>query len=141
MTQTAQVTRIVSSKRAEVTVLQAGTCACCGIDISRADVEPLPSRQLLLTAENTVGARVGEQVILVSSSVSVLALTAAACLLPLVLFFLFYGLAGRLGPTGTYGWLGGVLGVVLGALALFFLDRRLERGQGIAYRIAAVERR
>lgn len=80
-------------------------CSGCG-----AAQEPL-----LLTAENSIGAKTGDLVIVSSKSGPVLGAAAVLYMLPLVLFFLGYLLGAQLwNRGGLTGCLAFVLGIVIG---------------------------
>lgn len=97
-------------------------CAGCGA----------VQEQLVLTANNPIGARPGQVVTVRAKSGPVLAAAAVLYLLPLVLFFggyLAFALAWDLGA------LGGCLGFVLGILTATVYDRRVAGKRKTVYTI------
>ena len=90
---------------------------------------------LLLKAENPVGACPGDLVTLSSRSAPVLRAAAVLYILPLVLFFLGYGLGAAAGS----GPLGGGMGFALGILLVIFYDRLVAGREKTIYTITGLE--
>ena len=87
---------------------------------------------LLLTARNPIGAQPGDAVVIRSESGPVLAAAAVLYLLPLVLFFLGYGLGAVLWQRGALiGGLAFALGVVIAAV----YDRYMAKHKKTVYTI------
>lgn len=82
---------------------------------------------ITLTAQNPIGARAGDVVIVRSDSAPVLRGAAVLYVLPLVLFVLGYILAGS-------GW-GGCLGFLLGIAAVIVYDRKVAKKEETVYTI------
>lgn len=102
-----------------------GDChKCAGCGAAKETVE--------ITAQNPIGASPGDLVIIRSASGPVLAAAAVLYLLPLMLFFLGYGLmvAGNLS-----GPLGGLLGAALGIFIAFGYDRLVLKKKKTVYTI------
>jgi len=89
---------------------------------------------LVFTADNPIGAGVGDLVKVESASAPVLKAAAVLYLLPLVLFFLGYFLGEQLGFAA--GLMGG-LGFALGVAGVVVYDRKVVRHQNIGYTITA----
>ena len=102
-----------------------GDChKCAGCGAAKETVE--------ITAQNPIGARPGDLVIIRSASGPVLAAAAVLYLLPLMLFFLGYGLM----ATGNLsGPLGGLLGAALGIFIAFGYDRLVLKKKKTVYTI------
>ena len=87
---------------------------------------------MLLKAENPIGAEPGSLVIISSDSGPVLKAAAILYLLPLVLFFLGYGLGAAAHLSA--GWLGAG-GFLLGVFGAVLYDRSLKKHNGTVYTI------
>ena len=87
---------------------------------------------LLLTAQNPIGAKPGELVVIRSESGPVLAAAAILYMLPLVLFFVGYALGAMLWELGALvGCLAFVLGIVIAAV----YDRYMAKHKKTVYTI------
>ena len=89
---------------------------------------------MLFTADNPIGAAVGDFVKVESSTAPVLKAAMVLYVLPLVLFFLGYYL-GTL--PGNFGALGGGLGFVLGVAIVIAYDRLVVNKADLHYTITA----
>lgn len=89
---------------------------------------------VIFTADNPVGARVGDLVKVESSTAPVLKAAVVLYVLPLVLFFLGYYL-GTL--PGNFGALGGCLGFAIGVGIVIAYDRLVVKNADIHYTITA----
>ena len=87
---------------------------------------------VLFTADNPIGAAVGDFVKVESSTAPVLKAAMVLYVLPLVLFFLGYWL-GTL--PGSFGALGGGLGFVLGVAIVIAYDRLVVNKANLRYTI------
>ena len=87
---------------------------------------------MLLKAENPIGAQAGSLVNIHSESAPVLKAAAVLYVLPLVLFFLGYGLGAAAG--WVPGLLGG-LGFLLGIAIVVLYDRHLQKKEKTVYTI------
>lgn len=139
MKQTAQVIRTVSPGYVEVKVRRASACASahnCGSCDHCSFMENAP--EILVIAEDSRGARVGDTVTVESSTSSVLG---AAVLLYIVPFFLFFGgyLTGMAlqWTEGAAIGLGGI-GFAMGLLAAFCLDRYRRNHKPVAFKVVAL---
>ena len=89
---------------------------------------------VLFTADNPIGAAVGDFVKVESSTAPVLKAAMVLYVLPLVLFFLGYWL-GTL--PGSFGALGGGIGFVLGVVIVIAYDRLVVNKADLHYTITA----
>ena len=87
---------------------------------------------ILLTAENPIGAGVGDLVNLRSETGPVLKAAAVLYMMPLVLFFTGYALAEALGFSGA---LFGCLAFVLSVVLIVIYDRRMAKKENTIYTI------
>ena len=129
MKQTVRITAIPGPGLAEVFLLRQSACSgdchsCNGCGAVR--------EQLFVIAENPIGASVGDMVIVETETKTVMKAAMLVYLVPLILFFTGYllGVAIQFLP----GMLG-VLGLILGAMPAFLLNRKLERKNERTFRI------
>ena len=89
---------------------------------------------LIVEAENVIGARPGDQVMIEGDSGKVASAILLVYVLPLILFFVGYFLGAGIG----HGALCGIIGFVLGLLAAVLESRRQrKRGTEISFRIVS----
>ena len=128
MEQAVKVTRVFPNGTAQVVRIRESACSgdchkCSGCGAAE--------QKMLFLAQNPIGARPGDLVIVSADSAPVLKAAAVLYILPLVLF-----LAGYIG--GMYlnmaGWLG-ALGFLLGIAAVVVYDRRTAKKQETIYTI------
>ena len=124
-----RVRRVHPDGRAEVFLVRESACSgdchkCSGCGAQK--------ETMIVTAENPIGAQVGDLVTLHSDTASVMKAVLAVYLVPLVLFFTGFGLgmAKDWGP-GLLGGLGFLLGI---AFAVWF-DRRTAKKNDTVYTI------
>ena len=89
---------------------------------------------LLLTAENPIGAKPGQMVMVETTSSAVLTAAAVLYLLPLVLFFVGYFVLFSIG----YGAAGGGIGFALGLTVVFAYDRLVVSKRKTEYTITEI---
>ena len=131
MEQTVLVREIRSDGKALVAHIRPSACSgdchkCAGCGAQQ--------ETMLLTAENPIHAQPGDWVILRSESAPVLRAAVVLYILPLVLFFLGYGL----GALASHGPLGGGLGFGLGILLVIFYDRQVAGREKTIYTITGL---
>jgi len=117
-------------------VLHIRQSACSG-DCHKCSGCGAAQEALLLTAENPIGAKPGDMVIITSETGPVLAGAAVLYMLPLVLFFLGY-LAGAL--LWSAGALVGGLAFLLGILVSVAYDRKSAKKRNTVYTITEYAR-
>lgn len=137
MTQTATVRRIIGPNQAEVAVQRkpacGHSCAVCGG--CKAGRQP----EVLALAENEAGAVSGDTVLVESASSRVLGIAAVVYLLPFLLLFSGYFLAGSLGWSEFACAVFGGAGFAVGAVVDLLLDRRLKAGRKDGLRIIGIQ--
>ena len=126
MSQNALVKRIVSSEVAEVSLMRQMNCKnCdnCGVCSQK------PTTDLLAMASNTIGAKVGDMVEVESIAGSSIGIAVLVYVLPCVFLILGYFLGQALG----FGELGSVamggLGIPVGFVPAFLLNRAISRNK------------
>lgn len=132
MTQQATVRRVLANGLAEVEVVRRGACShdcakCggCGVEV----------QTLLVTARNEAGASVGDRVTIEGENKTVLGLAALVYTLPLVLFFLGYGLAALTAAGAVFSTICGVVGFMAGVFAAVLQSRRMKQRNEIPFAI------
>lgn len=103
MQQTATVTKLLSGNQAELTVHRQ---TACGHDCSKCGgCGEMVTKPITVIADNTIGADIGDTVVITGSSKQVLGLAAIVYVIPVVLFFALYaGGSGRFASdTGVVG--------------------------------------
>lgn len=116
MQQTATVTKLLPGKKAELTVHRQ---TACGHDCSNCGgCGELVTKPIIVIADNTVGADVGDSVVITGSSKQVLGLAAIVYLVPFVLFFVLYAVAAvaSLPIPEVWGCIGFFLGILIAVL-------------------------
>lgn len=128
MEQKAKVRAVYDNGMAQVMVIRESACSgdchkCSGCGAAK--------ETLLFEAENSIGAKLGDLVIVQSESGPVLAGAAVLYMVPLVLFFLAYFIGESFGLGGLMGCLGFVLGFVVAGL----YDRKVTAKKATVYKI------
>ena len=131
MTQIATVERIIDGRYAEISVPRKSACGhdceeCAGCGVTGAAVRA--------RAENPIGARPGQKVVVESSTRNMLGIVALVYLTPIVLFLLAYFSAASLFSQGVRYLLSAV-GFAVGILLAVAYDRRLRRRGGLTFTI------
>lgn len=127
MTQTAKVKQIVSADVAEVAVKRVSACAHDCSKCPSGGCQMMDHPDLTVRAYNRPGAKMGDFVVVESSSKTILSLAAVVYLLPFALMIAGYLLGSPLG-LGENGSI--LLGGVLFALSIFIsigLNKRVGR--------------
>ena len=131
MTQIATIEKLLDADHAQIAVARQTACGhdcseCAGCGVSGA---PVYAR-----AKNFIGAKPGQKVVVESSTKNMLGIIALVYMVPVVLFFLGYFIAGAFfGVGGQYT--AAVLAFVLGLIPAVLYDRRLRRQGGLDFNI------
>ena len=137
MTQTAQVTQIFPNGTAEVAVIRQGACAhnCseCGGCMTAAQ----PTVTAL--AQNSVGAREGELVVVETENAQLMGIIAFVYLVPMALLIAGYLAAQAAGLTQGWCILAAVAAFAVSILLVVALDRSVKRRHALQFRIVAVQ--
>ena len=129
MEQTVRIVKCNSDGTARV--VHTRQSACSG-DCHKCQGCGAVTQTLYLTAQNPIGAMVGDLVVLHSQSASVLTGAALLYLLPLILFLTGYALGQSLWESGI---LVGVIGFVLAVFAAVLYDRCIVKKRQTVYTI------
>jgi sigma-E factor negative regulatory protein RseC len=132
MTQIATVERIIDGDHAVVSVPRKSACGhdceeCAGCGVSGAAVRA--------KALNTVGAKVGQKVVVQSDTKKMLRIVALVYMLPVVLFLAGYVIPALMGTSVgvQYGLAG--LGFLVGIVGAIAYDRHLRARGGLSFTI------
>ena len=135
MTQTAQIKQTFPNGTAEVAVIRQGACAHNCSDCGGCMTAAQPTVTAL--AENMVGARVGELVVVETENAQLMGIIAFVYLVPMVLLVAGYLLAQSLGLTQGWCILAGAIAFAVSVLLIIALDRQVKRRKSIQFRIVA----
>ena len=132
MTQIATVEKILDSQHAIISVPRKSACGhdceeCAGCGISGTAIRA--------RAINTVGANVGQKVVVESSTEKMLGIVALVYVTPIVLFFVGYITMLLLNFSVAVQYSVAGLGFVLGILSAVWYDRRLRDRGGLSFTI------
>ena len=132
MTQIATVEKILDSQHAVISVPRKSACGhdceeCAGCGISGTAIRA--------KAINTVGAKIGQKVVVESSTEKMLGIIALVYLTPIVLFFAGYITMLLLNFSVTVQYIAAGLGFVLGILTAIWYDRRIRDRGGLSFTI------
>ncbi len=120
MQQFAVVKKLLPNQQAELEVQRQ---TACGHDCSKCGgCGEMISAPIVVTADNSIGAQIGEVVRIEGSTKQVLGLAAALYVVPFVLFFVLYGIAAALQLSYP-----GVWAVVGFAIGIFFAKKVNDR--------------
>ena len=129
MEQTVKVRRLLPDGKAEVIRIRESACSgechkCAGCGAAQ--------QTMLFTAENPIGAEVGDMVVVTTETAPVLKAAAILYIMPLLLFLAGY-IAGSCLGYGA-GWLGAA-GFLLGIAGVVWYDRRTAKKKNTIYTI------
>lgn len=131
MTQDAIVVKLLPHDMAEVAVTRStacgGNCGSCEACIFQSELRAV--------ARNRIGARPGQRVVIESRTATVFKAAALVYVMPLVLFFLGYGLAAALGAGEGLCILVSFLALALGAGLMMLTQRRAREKDKISFDI------
>lgn len=132
MTQIATVEKILDSQHAIISVPRKSACGhdceeCAGCGISGTAIRA--------KAINTVGAKIGQKVVVESSTEKMLGIIALVYLTPIVLFFIGYIATLLLNFSVAVQYTVAGIGFVLGILCAVWYDRRLRDRGGLSFTI------
>lgn len=113
------------------TVLHVRQSACSG-DCHKCSGCGAAQETLMFRAENPIGARVGDLVVVKSETKTVMKAVGVFYAAPLLLFFLGYFLGSCL---GNFGGLAGGAGFALGILLAVVYDRKVAEKENVIYTI------
>ena len=132
MTQIATVERILDADHAEISVPRKSACGhdceeCAGCGVTGTAVKA--------RAENPIGARPGQKVVVESSTQKMLGIVALVYLIPVVLFLAGYVITSMLTASVAVQYAVAGAGFVLGIVFAILYDRRLRARGGLTFNI------
>ena len=132
MTQIATVEKILDSQHAIISVPRKSACGhdceeCAGCGISGTAIRA--------RAINAVGAKIGQKVVVESSTEKMLGIVALVYLTPIVLFFIGYITMLLLNFSVPVQYTVAGIGFVLGILCAVWYDRRIRDRGGLSFTI------
>ena len=127
MTQTARVREILSSGIAMVAVKRVSACAHDCSKCVSGGCMMMEHPDLTVRAYNEPKARVGDVVLVESSSKSILSMAAIVYLLPFVFLFLGYGVGGWIGLNESLSLVIGVVCFLASFLIPICLNKRMQK--------------
>ena len=113
MIQKAVVKKILDETHAEIEVQRQ---SACGHDCYKCGGCGTPTERIKATAVNSVQAQVGEIVTVEGSSKQILGMAAIVYSIPLILFFVCYGICAAFGFAEGFSIIAGIAGFVIGIL-------------------------
>ena len=137
MTQTATVRKIIGDK-AQIEVKRISACAHNCAECGGGCSELTKTGPVVALANNSVGARPGDKVLVESSTKQVLGFAAVVYLLPLVLFFTGYFLSAALGAVEGLAIGLGALCFVVSLVVVVLVDRKVRGKTGNMFTIVAI---
>ncbi len=131
MTQIATVEKVLPNGRAEISVPRKSACGhdceeCAGCGVSGASVRAV--------ALNPIGARVGEKVVVESSSKRLYGMILIVYMLPLLFFLIGYFATAALASEG-FRYTIAIAAFLLGILPAIAYDRKVKREGGMVFTI------
>lgn len=127
-----QIVTVIAVRPGELATVEHLRPSACSGDCHQCAGCGAVRQTMRLTARNPIGAQPGDRVLLQSKSQAVLKMVFVVYCLPLVLFFLGYGLGVAL--KGLPALLGGA-GFALGAALIVLYNRRITRSGQVTYTI------
>ena len=137
MTQTAQVKAIVADDRAQIKVQRKSACShdcsnCSGCELT------ITNSDLMVTADNQLGSRPGDIVLVESSNRDILSAAVVVYLVPFIMLFIGY-FVGKIFSFGEgYCILASCAFFLIGLLPARSLDRAVKKKDSVSFRIVEI---
>lgn len=138
MTQTAQVKQIYTNGTAQVAVVRQGACAHNCSDCGGCMTAAQPT--VMALADNAVGAREGELVVVETDNTQLMGIIAFVYLVPMALLVAGYLIAQALGLVQEWCILAGVVSFAVSILLIIALDRQVRRRKSLQFKIIALKK-
>ena len=138
MTQNATVKKVTGDGWAEIEVHRVSACAHNCAECAGGCAELTRTGPVTVLARNPLGAHPGEQVVVESATRSILGFAAVVYLLPVVLFFAGYLIAGALGAGGGAAIAAGGGCFALSLAIAVWTDRRAAKRSRELFSIVSV---
>lgn len=138
MTQLAQVKKILSNECAEVSVHRKTACGHDCSECAGGCEITMYQSDLTVTAENGIGARIGDTVLLESANNEILYSAVLVYVVPFILFFIGYFLSRVIGLSEGFSILGACFCFVIGFLPARSLERTVRERKSVQFRIVEI---
>ena len=135
MTQIATVERILDENHAEISVPRK---SACGHDCEECAGCGVTGESVYTRADNPIGARPGQKVVVESSTRNMLRIIVLVYLIPVVLFLAGYLVMLAVTASVAVQYTVAVLGAVVGVLLAVWYDRRVKARGGLSFTIIRV---
>lgn len=135
MLQTATVISISENGTAQVSVRRA---SACGHDCTSCGACGIMDKPLVVDAQNSIDAKIGDTVEIESESKKILYLASVVYLLPLLMFFVLYLLCFSFCKSDSVSLIIGGFGFILGILFAVVSNRREAKNKSVEYKIVRV---
>lgn len=127
MQQTATVMKLLPGNKAE---LQVHRTTACGHDCSKCGgCGEMVTKPIRVIATNSIGADVGDSVVIIGSTKQVLGLAAVVYIVPFVLFFALYAVAVAVSLPIPELW--ACIGFFIGILGAVWVNKRQKNAQPV----------
>ena len=136
MLQHAKVTKILNEATAKVSVVRE---SACGHDCASCGGCGMASAPVVADAENCIGARVGDSVIIETDTTAVIGIAAVVYLFPLVLFFALYILCRAFNAVEFVSVAAGAFGFAVGILCAVALNRNVAKKKKVSFKIVSFD--
>ena len=137
MTQIAKVNAILGNGMAKVGVQRKTACGHDCADCAGCETV-IKQPEVVVVAQNPIGARQGDIVLVESSTGGILKAAMAVYIVPFLLFFLGYFLVSALGGGEGFSVAVALAGFVLGFFLAWRLDRYVKQRQSLQFRIVEI---
>ena len=134
MTQIATVDRLMKDGRAEIVVARQSACAHDCHECAGCGGTPKPIRAVV---DNTIGARMGQKVVVESSTRQMLGIMLLVYMVPVVLFLAVYIATSSLGSEALSA-AASIFAFFCGIVPAILYDRRIKRSGGMKFTIVRV---
>ena len=135
MTQRATVTKLLPNDMAEIAVMResacGGNCHSCSGCSGKSNV-------MKVSAKNTAMARVGDKVVVSSSTQSIMKAAVVVYVIPIVLFFVFYALGAMMGLGESMSIVLSLVGFGLGILMGMAFNKSLKNNAATTFEIISI---
>ena len=132
MLQKAVVKGVIYRTHAEIEVQRQGACSH---DCGKCGGCGHPTERIRATAINRIGAETGDVVTIEGSSKQILGMAAVVYAIPLVLFFVLYGVCAGLGLSEGPAACAGIIGFVIGILLAVGYNKKVKASGKIVFTI------
>ena len=136
MIQYARVTKIIDESMARISVVRE---SACGHDCTSCGGCAMASAPVVADAENCIGAKVGDCVIVETDTTAVIGIAAVVYLFPLALFFALYIMCRVFDAGEAVAVISGALGFAAGVLCAVCLNKRVAKKKSVAFKIVSYD--